>query len=140
MAYSASDTVTVAASPQACFDALTDYERLPEWQGALKRVSLLESGPDGDVVEYVLDAKLREVRYKLRLVNEPPHAIRSTYLEGDFRNLAAEWRFADNGDGTTAVTLDIQIDVSRFVPGPVRNLVREAVMNRAMSDLKAYVR
>jgi ribosome-associated toxin RatA of RatAB toxin-antitoxin module len=131
----------IAGSAQACFDALTDYERLPEWQGAVKEVAVLERDARGrgSVVAYVVDAKLRTVRYTLRQVYEEPHRLGSEYLGGDFRDFAGEWRFEPVGDGRTRAELDLRIDPGRFVPGIVRTAIADAVMRRALRDLKAYV-
>jgi ribosome-associated toxin RatA of RatAB toxin-antitoxin module len=87
----------------------------------------------------VLDAKLREVTYRLRLAYDEPHTIKSEYVSGDFRDLSAVWRFTENGNGTTDVHLELDIDAGRFIPGPVRSVVRDVVMSRAMSDLKRRV-
>ena len=137
--YGGCERATLAASPQACFDVLTDYEHLADWQGALKSVEVLERYPDGALVVYALDAKVRTVRYTLRLEHDPPHRIGSRYVEGDFRTLEAEWRFTERPDGGTDVVLELELDPGRFVPGPVRNVVREVVMGRALRDLKARV-
>src|SRR3954451_9476919 len=40
-------TAEISVSPQACFDALTDYERLPKWQGAVKHAQILERDAQG---------------------------------------------------------------------------------------------
>ena len=40
--YGDCQTAEIDAPPQACFDALTDFERLPEWQGAVRDVEVLE--------------------------------------------------------------------------------------------------
>jgi ribosome-associated toxin RatA of RatAB toxin-antitoxin module len=135
------ETTTVAASPQACFDALTDYERLPEWQGAVKSAEILERDDQGRgaVVEYAVDAKVKTVRYRLRQTYDEPHRLGSEYVSGDFRGFSGEWRFTDRGDGTTEVELDLDIDPGRLVPGPVRSVIREHVMTRALRDLKAHV-
>jgi len=55
----------VDASPQACFDALTDFEHLPEWQGAVRQVRVLERDERGrgTVSEFEVDARIRRVRY-----------------------------------------------------------------------------
>ena len=135
------ERTTVNAPPQACFDALTDYERLPEWQGAVKAVEIVERDEQGRglVVEYAVDAKVKTVRYRLRQVYDEPHRLASEYLGGDFRDFCGEWRFNGRADGSTDVELELNIDPGRFVPGPVRNAIREYVMSRAMRDLKAHL-
>ncbi|MEA2124229.1 MAG: hypothetical protein QOI80_1011 [Solirubrobacteraceae bacterium] len=139
--YAGVETATIAASPQACFDALTDYERLPEWQRAVKAVDVLERDERGrgTIVEYAVDAKLKTVRYRLRQQYDEPHRLGCQYVCGDFRDFSGEWRFGARDDGTTEVELDLDIDPGRFVPGPVRSAIREFVMTRAVRDLKAHV-
>ena len=139
MAYCNTDDI--AAPPEACFAALTEYERLPEWQGAVKHINVLERDERGrgTVVEYEVDAKVKTVRYRLRQVYDEPHRLGSEYLGGDFRNFSGEWRFIGRGDGTTRVELELEIDPGRFVPGPVKNAIREFVMTRALKDLKAHL-
>ena len=139
--YEGQEERTVRASPQACFDALTDYERIPEWQPIL-RAARIEERDDrgrGRVVAYELDAKVKVVRYRLRLSYDEPHAITSEYLDGDFRDFSAEWHFTAVDDEHTTARLRVVIDPGRFVPGPVRSLVRDAVMTRALRDLDRRV-
>ena len=131
----------IAASPQQCYDAMTDFERVPEWQGAVKSIEVLERDQQGrgTVVAYEIDAKVKRVKYKLRQVHEPPHRLGSEYLGGDFRDFSGEWRFVDIGDGRTRAELDLRIDPGRFVPGPLRGAISDAVMRRALKDLKAHL-
>lgn len=133
-------TVEIAASPQACFDALTDFEHLPSWQGAVRDVQVLERDATGrgSVVEFEVDARVKRVRYRLRQRYEEPHRIASEYLGGDFRDFTGEWRFV-GVDGGTRAELDLRIDPGRFVPGPVRGLIADAVMRRALDDLKRHL-
>jgi ribosome-associated toxin RatA of RatAB toxin-antitoxin module len=137
--YGEQGRAVVAASPEECFDALTDYERLPEWQKAVCEVHVLERGEDGRgcVVEYVVDARVRKVRYTLRQIHERPHRLGSEYLRGDFRDFAGEWRFTGLDGDRTQVELDVRLDPGRFVPGPVRKLIAAAVIRGALSDLQA---
>ena len=131
----------VDAPPQACFDALTDYERLPEWQRAVRGCTVLERDERGrgSVVEYEIDAKVKCVRYRLRQVYDEPRMLGSEYLGGDFRDFGGEWRFEALPGGRTRAELDLSIDPGRYVPGPVRSLISDAVMKRALSDLKAHL-
>jgi ribosome-associated toxin RatA of RatAB toxin-antitoxin module len=136
--YGECQSAEIRATPQACFDALTDFERLPEWQGAVRAVKVLERDERGrgSVVEYEVDARVKTVRYRLHQIYDEPRRLASEYLGGDFRDFSGEWRFEPAGDGRTRVELDLSIDPGRFVPGPVRGAIADAVMKRALRDLK----
>jgi ribosome-associated toxin RatA of RatAB toxin-antitoxin module len=140
--YGERQTAEIDAPPQACFDALTDYERLPEWQSAICSVHVLERDERGrgSVVEYEVDARLRTVRYRLRQIYEEPELLGSEYVGGDFRDFAGEWRFhpIDGGERTRA-ELSVRIDPGRLVPGPLRRAISDAVMRRALRDLAEHV-
>lgn len=140
-AYGDCRTAEIAASPQACFDALTDFERLPEWQRAVRGVRVLERDAEGrgTVVEYEVDARFKTVRYRLRQIYDEPNRLASEYLGGDFREFRGEWRFEPIDDSRTRVELDLRIDPGRFVPRRLRTAIADAVMRRALRDLKAYV-
>jgi hypothetical protein len=51
----------ITASPQACFDAPTDYQRLPERQGAVNEAQSLERDRQdhGSIVDYESTRALR---------------------------------------------------------------------------------
>jgi hypothetical protein len=94
----------------------------------------------GTVVEYVVDARLKTVRYRLRQIYDEPRRLASEYLGGDFRDFCGEWRLeAVDGGRRTRVELDLRIDPGRFVPGIVRTAIADAVMRRALRDLKAHL-
>jgi ribosome-associated toxin RatA of RatAB toxin-antitoxin module len=132
----------VAAPPEDCYAALTDFERLPEWQGAVRAVRVLERDEAGRglVVEYEIDAKVKRVRYTLRQVHDEPRRLGCEYVGGDFRDFSGEWRFQPrDGGAATHVELDLHVDPGRFVPGPLRGAISDAVMRRALRDLKRHV-
>ena len=137
-AYGECQTIDIRASPQACFDALTDYERLPEWQDAVRSVRVLERDERGrgTVVEYEVDARVKRVRYRLRQIYDEPRRLGSEYLGGDFRDFAGEWRFEARDGGRTHVELDLRIDPGRMVPRVLRGAIADAVMRSALRDLK----
>ena len=139
--YGECESLDIDAPPRACFDALTDYERLPEWQRAVKAARVLERDEQGRgaVVEYEIDAKVKTVRYRLRQVYDAPRRLASEYLGGNYRDFSGEWRFLERDGGGTRAELELRIDPGRFVPGPLRAAISDAVMRRALRDLKAYV-
>jgi ribosome-associated toxin RatA of RatAB toxin-antitoxin module len=140
-AYGELQTARIEASPQTCFDALTDFESLPRWQRAVREARVLERDQEGRgvVVEYAVDARVRTVRYRLRQIYDEPRRLASEYLGGDFREFCGEWRLVALDHGATRAELDLRIDPGRFVPGFVRRAIADAVIGRALADLKSYV-
>jgi uncharacterized protein YndB with AHSA1/START domain len=130
----------VAAPPRAVFDALVDYDRIPDWQGPLRACEVLDRDADGlgRVVAYEVDAVVRTVRYRLRHEYDPPHRISSTYAGGDFRDCEGEYRLEPDGDGT-CVTFRLRIDPGRFVPGRIVRMVNERVLRQSVEDLRRHV-
>lgn len=128
----------IAGTREAILAALLDFSTYAEWQGAVKRATVLEDGSD-PVVEFEIDAKVRSVRYVLRYHPEPPGRLWWEYVEGDVRSVAGEYELADLGDGTTRATYRLDIDPGRFVPGPIRKALTEVVMRGSVRDLKQRV-
>ena len=104
-------SIEIHASPEVCFDALTDFERLPAWQRAVRSATVLERDAEGrgTIVEYEVDAGIKRVRYRLRQLYERPDRLGCEYLGGDFRDFSGDWRFIAVAEGTR-VELELQID------------------------------
>jgi ribosome-associated toxin RatA of RatAB toxin-antitoxin module len=138
--YESTQEVRIQAPPQACFGVLSDYERMPEWQSRVAECNVLsrDERGRGKEVEYVIDVKLRRVRYRLRHTYEEPEAIGSEYLGGDFRRFEGDYRLQAEGEGT-CVTFHLRIDPGLRVPGPIVKMLNEAVMGRALQDLRRRV-
>jgi ribosome-associated toxin RatA of RatAB toxin-antitoxin module len=138
--YEATQTVTVQAPPQACFDVLTDFARMPEWQSRVVESTVLSRDAQGRAreVQYGIDVRLRTVRYRLAHSYREPSYIGSEYLGGDFRDFAGDYHF-EPVRGGTRVRFHLRIDPGLRIPGPVARMLNEAVMGRALQDLKARV-
>lgn len=132
--------VEVEAGACDCFRVLTDYERMPEWHSRVRRCRVLsrDSEGRGRDIEFEIDAKVRTVRYRLRHRYEGCHLVAGEYLGGDFESFEGEYRFEEAG-GRTLVTFSLRIDPGLPVPGRVARMLNEAVMGRALSDLKQRV-
>lgn len=138
--YERSEEAWIAARPENCFQALTDYEALPTWQRALKRCEVLawdEQGL-GREVRYEVDARLRSVWYQLRHSYDEPHAIYSEYIGGDFRHFEGDWRFDPVRDGAL-VAVTIRIDPGVRLPRPLARIVHDAVLRRSLEDLEHHL-
>lgn len=139
--YSACRSLDVNASPEACFDALVDYEHLPEWQGAVVATTVVERDAEGRgrVIDYEVNARLATVRYRLEQHYERPSRITSRYLSGDFRAMDGQWRLDARAGGGTRAAFELSIDPGRAVPRPVRRMLAEVVVRGALQDLRAHV-
>ena len=136
-------TIRIAATARACFEALLDFESYPEWQESVKETRILERDREGrgSLVETVIDARVRTVRYVLRYAYEPFTRISWDYVEGDLRSVEGDYRFAEH-DGGTDVTYRLAVDVGglgRFLPGEVKRRAAEHMMRTAVEDLRARV-
>jgi carbon monoxide dehydrogenase subunit G len=137
--YESTQTIEIDAPPKACFDVLTDYNRMAEWNGPIKEVRTLGTTDDGATeVEYTIDAKLRTVHYVLAHTFTEPTFVGSRYVRGDFKNFAGDYHLEDR-DGGTHVTFHLRIDPGLRVPRPVAKMLNEAVMGKALNDLKRRV-
>ena len=133
-------SVEVAAPPQDCFDALTDYESMPEWQSSVKRCEVVSRDERGRglEVDYEIDARLRSIAYRLRYSYDEPHRIDVGYVEGDMEDLRAEYTLEPEGEATR-VTLSLRVKPGVRVPGPLQRILEGRLMNGALDDLRRRV-
>lgn len=135
--YSGSAEAHVAASPQECFEAMTDYDQLAEWQRAVVSCDVLSRDEQGRGrrVRYEVDARVRKVSYTLDQEYDEPVGIDSRYVEGDFKAFSGSWRFEPAGQGTD-VTVTGAIDAGVRLPAPVVRRINDWVLSRSVEDLK----
>jgi ribosome-associated toxin RatA of RatAB toxin-antitoxin module len=138
--YEATREIEIAAQPAEVFAVLTDYERMPEWQSRMAECNVLSRDDEGRAceVEYVIDVKLRSVRYRVRHLYDEPGWIGSEYLGGDFRCFEGEYTLTDQR-GDTNVEFRLRIDPGLRVPGRIAKMLNDAVMGRALEDLQKRV-
>jgi len=79
-----------------------------------------------------------KVRYQLRHVYDEPRWIGSEYLGGNFRAFEGEYELTGDA-GSTHVRFDLRIDPGVKVPRPAARMLNQAVMGRALEDLKSRV-
>jgi uncharacterized membrane protein len=137
----AEQQIVIEGSPQACFDAITDYETFPEWQQAVTSCKVISRDAQGrgKEVAFEVDAKVKSVYYRLSYRYEEPHLITWDYLEGDVNEIDGEYVFEDRGDGTTLATYSLHIHPGVWVPGRVGKALNQQVMQGSMEDLKRRV-
>lgn len=133
--------IHIDASPQECFDAITDYDTITEWQTAASSAEVLERHEDGrgKVVEWEADLKIRKINYVLDYSYEEPGLVTWEYLEGDAKEIEGHYVFEEQPDGTTLATLTLHIDPGMWVPGKIANMLNDQMLTRSLKELKDRV-
>ena len=133
--------IRIRGTPQACFEAMVDYESFPEWQRAVRSCEVLtrDRRGRGQRVTFEVDAKLKLVRYTLEYRYEEPHLVSWRYVDGDVRDVDGELVLEDNRDGTTLATYSLRIDPGVWLPGRISEMLGGQVMQGVLEDLKQRI-
>jgi ribosome-associated toxin RatA of RatAB toxin-antitoxin module len=135
-------SIVIDAAPAAVLEVIADFEKYPEWTGAVKQVTVIDRLPDGrgSKVRFVLDAG----------------AIRDTYV------LDYTWAFDELGTGTlswglvestvlkaldgayvltavdggTDVRYSLAVDLRIPMLGMLRRKAEKAIIDAALNELK----
>ena len=137
--------IEIDAPPEDCYGLVVQLDRYPEWQSQVLRAHVIERDGDGRplIVETVSDARVRQIRYRLRYEHEPPHRMSWTFIDGDVKDLSGEYRFEAIDGGRTRATFALAVDPGRrlglILRGPLIGKVRDYVMGATLEELKAEV-
>jgi uncharacterized membrane protein len=135
----AEHTVEIAAPMQTCFDAITDYETFPSWQGAVVDTEVLDWDKKGrgKRVRLFIDAKVRKVDYTLDYRYDEPERIEWDFVEGNgIKGADGHYLFEDLGDGRTRATYKLGLEVGIPLPGPVARRAHKSTLKGSVEDLK----
>ncbi len=140
MAEQASQTTTIAASPEAVWAIATDLERYPEWARDVKDVVVRERDDQGrpHEVEFRASALGRSTHYTLAYdYTEAPTVLRWEMVRGDIMSrIDGAYHFAPMSDGGTEVRYDLSIELVVPLPGFVKRRAEVRILN-TVRELKA---
>jgi uncharacterized membrane protein len=134
-------TDVVNAPVDKIVEALTDFDSFPEWQGSVLECEVLERDGEGrgSLIRMKVDAKIRKVDYVVRYAYDLPNSFSWEQDSGDLKENTGTYSFNPRDDGSTDVTVDIVAEVGFFVPGPMKNLIRDQSLKNSMRELKKRV-
>jgi ribosome-associated toxin RatA of RatAB toxin-antitoxin module len=139
---SASHAERISATCADCFAAITDFASYPQWQTAVKSVEVHSRDPEGrgHEVEFVIDLKLRQVRYTLIYSYTEPTEVRWRYARGDVKDVTGSYSFRETATpGLIEAQYVLEVDFGFPVPAPIRNRLQREVMRRSVRELKTRV-
>jgi uncharacterized protein YndB with AHSA1/START domain len=133
MAETASQTTTIAATPERVWATATDFERYPEWAKDVKDVIVRGRDEQGRPieVEYRASALGRSTHYTLWYdYSDAPNVLAWKMLRGDImRTIDGAYHFSDTADGGTEVRYDLAIELVVPLPGFVKRRAEVRILN-----------
>ncbi|MGH9000384.1 MAG: SRPBCC family protein [Acidimicrobiia bacterium] len=147
MADEASERIRVEATPEACFEAVADFERYPQWATDVQRAEITDKDADGrgSRVRYEVSAMGLTIGYELEYDYGAAPGVLSWHLvESDMlRRLDGSYRFDPVRGGeagtVTAVTYRLLVDLALPLPGFLKKKAAEMITHNAMREFKRYV-
>ena len=136
---------TIAASPEDCFAAATDFERYPDWASDVKMARILSRDDQGRAVdvEFRAAAMGRSTTYTLRyFYGSNPSRLAWRLQSGDItRRLDGEYEFlpVPNDPESTEVVYHLAVDLSVPLPGFVKRRAEARIVRTAVSDFTRHV-
>lgn len=131
-------TVVVAADSATIMDIVADLDAYPQWQPDITDVEVLETDDDG----WARRARFEASAMGLTTSFELEYAytgteVRWRLVESDLltRN-DGSYVLVDQGDGTTQVTYELDVDTSITVPGFMRRQIANRVVASALQGVK----
>jgi ribosome-associated toxin RatA of RatAB toxin-antitoxin module len=140
-----SASTEIEAPIAAVYAVAADIEISPQWQPEIKVAECLERGNDGEqtLLHMETDAKVRTLGAEMRFSYESPTRISWVQEEGDVKSLEGSWELEDLGDGRTAVTYSVEVDLGRMlgmvIRGPVVGVLRGQLIDTMPEKLKRFV-
>ena len=141
MAETATESITIAAPPDAVWRIATDIERYPDWAHDVKDVVVTERDEQGRPaqVEFRTSALGRSTHYTLRYdYADAPNVLAWTMVKGDIqRSIDGAYKFQPTDDGGTHVQYDLAIELVVPLPGFVKRRAERRILN-AIKEMKAF--
>ncbi len=140
MTESASQTITIDATPERCLEVVVDFPSYPDWAKDVKEATVLSRDDEGRAteVEFRASALGRSTHYTLSYdYSEAPTGVAWSMVKGDImRAIDGAYHFAVNPAGGTEVRYDLSIELVVPLPAFVKRRAEVRILN-TIRELKA---
>lgn len=139
----ATERMLIQASPQACFEAIVDFESYAEWAADVKSVKV-EARDDlgrGTRVTFRVAAFGRSTTYALAYdYSAAPTEVSWVQTDGDVTSrLEGRYRLDPTEDGDTEVMYHLDVELKVPIPGFVKRRAEGRIIHTALVDLRDRV-
>jgi ribosome-associated toxin RatA of RatAB toxin-antitoxin module len=143
MSEQTTSSITINAGPAEVMAVIADLEAYPEWTASVKSVDVLtvyeDDGRPGEAT-FVLDAGAIKDTYTLSYEWDGDVEVRWSLVEASLlRALDGSYTLTDNGDGTTAVTYQLTVELAIPMLGMMKRKAEKVIIDTALKELKKRV-
>lgn len=142
MAEHAIEHTTVNASPERCLEVVLDFERYPEWAGALKEATVVSRDGEGRPLEVQFRAAAfgHSTSYRLRYdYRDAPRKLSWVLVDSDVcRTLDGYYEFTPvEGDPQqTHVEYLLEVELMMPLPAFIKRRTELKIVHTALHDLR----
>jgi ribosome-associated toxin RatA of RatAB toxin-antitoxin module len=131
----------VNAPTRACFDAIVDFERYPDWFSGITAAEILEADPAAGrwTVRYELNMVIKTISYTLAYEADPPNLVRWKMIEGDLNAIEGSYTLESLEADVTDATCTQSIDIGFWIPGPIKRTFEKTALVDSVRELKQAV-
>jgi len=130
----------IRASPEQCFDILTDFDRYPEWSPDIKAVRIVESDELNRPTRVAFRAAAFGRSTSLTLAYDytnAPKQLAWIQVDGDLTRLYDGAYVFELAGEETQVTYRLTVALKAPLPGFVKRRAESRVVGGALKELKA---
>ncbi|MCB1153114.1 MAG: SRPBCC family protein [Deltaproteobacteria bacterium] len=133
----ASRQVVYPATPEQCYEVISDIEKYPEFVKDQKAVKVLERRGHWMKAEMTVSV-VKDISYVLQLEGEPGKAFWWTMDQPTkiMKKNDGRWDLEDLGDGTTKITYTLDVDLGLLVPKAIQKTVLEVNFPKMLGEFK----
>jgi len=131
----------IHAPIQACFDAIVDFARYPEWFSGISASEILAADPSAQrwTVRYELNMVIKTISYTLAYEADAPHSIRWKLVEGDVNGIEGSYLLEALEADVTEACCTQSVDIGFWIPGPIKRTFEKTALVDSVRELKAAV-
>ena len=131
------------ATPEHCFEVVSDFDSYMQWANDLKEVKVIERDEQGRATKVSFRAAAfgRSSNYTLAYdYSDAPTALSWTQIDGDLTSrLDGAYNFEQASNGDTNVTYSLEVELKLPIPGFVKRRTEFRIIGIALKNLKVRV-
>ncbi|GAB2461512.1 SRPBCC family protein [Jatrophihabitans fulvus] len=134
-------SIGIDASPREILAVIADFANYPQWAGAVKSATVLETGADGRArrVAFVLDAGIVRDQYELEYTWTGDSRVDWHLTKGQMMKAQQGSYVVEAGAAGSTVTYSLAVELNIPMLGALKRKAERVVMDQALKELKKRV-